>query len=338
MLEERRGQEAMLSRRTLHIGVIGAGSHGQRYLKHARHDVDGMEPVACCRRDAVAGAEIAARFGCRHLVASAELIADPQVDAVVVCTPPSSHFPLARDVLAAGKPLLLEKPMTGTLEEARRLCELDAASASPPLLLSQTLRWNPAIRKARELWSRLGRVHMIRLVQRLAPTEMPWQRDVTQSMGGSVLLTGVHLFDLVRHLTGQEFVQVDSRQRQVLHDSLEDHFLARAELADGTWVSLEVGKFTQSVSCWLDAAGDEGQLWADYRHGGVLFLQGGAAERQAADASMPTLPSVLAAWRDQIAKGAPPAVGATDGLRTLEVVAACYLSHRERRPVRIAEL
>jgi predicted dehydrogenase len=197
---------------------------------------------------------------------------------------------------------------------------------------------NPAIRKARELWSRLGRVHMIRLVQRLAPTEITWQRDPAQSVGGSVLLTGVHLFDLARYLSGQEFVSVDSRQRQVLHESLEDHFLARAELADGAWVSLEVGKFTQSVSCWLDAAGEEGQLWANYRHGGVHFLQAGQVERHAAEATQPALPAVLAAWRDQITEGAPPPVGATAGLRTLEVVTACYLSHRERRPVRIDEL
>jgi myo-inositol 2-dehydrogenase/D-chiro-inositol 1-dehydrogenase len=324
--------------RTLRIGVIGAGSHGQRYLKHARHDVEGLEPVACCRRDAAAGAEVAARFSCRHLAASDDLIADPQVDAVVVCTPPSSHFALARDVLAAGKPLLLEKPMTGTLEEARRLCELDAAAGAPPLFLAQILRWNPAIRRARELWPQLGRVHMVRLVQRLAPTELAWQRDAAQSVGGSVLLTGVHLFDLTRYLTGQEFALVDSRQRQVLHDGLEDHFLARAELADGAWVSLEVGKYTRSISCWLEAAGEEGQLWADYRHGGVLFLRGGAAERHEADASMPTLPSVLAAWRDQISEGAPPPVTATDGLRTLEMVAACYRSQREQRPVRIEEL
>lgn len=307
------------------IGIIGAGAHGERYVRHGLRDVSGMTVTALCRRDEAAGGELARTYGVRYLAEAAALIAEPDVDGVVVCTPPSAHFELARAVLAAGKPLLLEKPMTGTLAEARQLADLDAASRHP-LFLGQSLRWNPVILKARELWPRLGRVRLVRLAQRLAPTTLDWQRDRAQTVGGSVLLTGVHLFDLVRFLSGREFTEVDSRMQQVLNPVVEDLFLARGALDDGCWVSMEVSKYTQSRAAWLEVVGEDGQLWADYLQGGLVLRCGRDEERFEVSAALPTLPVVLADWLRCVREGAAPPVGVRDGLATLQVVDACYRS------------
>ncbi len=307
------------------IGIIGAGAHGERYLRHGLRDVPGLTVTAICRRDRAAGAELAARYGVRYLPEAADVVTATDVDGVVVCTPPSSHADLAGLALAAGKPLLLEKPMTGSLAEAERLAARDAGSAMP-LFLAQSLRWNPVIVTARGLWPRLGRVHLVRLAQRLAPTALAWQQDRAQSVGGSVLLTGVHLFDLVRFLGGREFARVESRQRQVLNPAVEDFFLARGELDDGGWVSLEVSKYTQSRAQWLEAVGEDGQLWADYLHGGLVLRCGRTEERFDVEATAPTLPLVLRDWLACVRGGTPPPVGARDGLATLRVVDACYRS------------
>ncbi|MBK8165801.1 MAG: Gfo/Idh/MocA family oxidoreductase [bacterium] len=307
------------------IGIIGAGAHGERYLRHGLRDVPGMTVTAVCRRDRRAGAKLAAHYAVRYLPEAPDVVAAPDVDGVVVCTPPSSHGGLAASVMAAGKPLLLEKPMTGTLGEAEHLAALDTGAAAP-LFLGQSLRWNPVILKARELWPRLGRVHLVRLAQRLAPTTLPWQRDPAQTVGGSVLLTGVHLFDLARFLTGREFARVDSRHWQVAHPVVEDFFLARAELDDGCQVSLEVSKYTDSRAQWLEAVGEHGQLWADYLTGGLVLRQGRSAERFDVDATVPTLPAMLRDWLACVTAGARPPVGALDGLATLRVVDACYRS------------
>lgn len=214
--------------------------------------------------------------------------------------------------------------MTGTLAEAREL----AAAASQPtaVMVAQTLRWNPVLVRARELWSELGRVHLVRLAQRLAPTTLAWQRQRDETVGGSVLLTGVHLFDLVRWLTGREVVQVESRQRQVLNPVVEDLFLARAELDDGAWASFEVSKYTQSRAGWLEAVGERGQLAVDYFEGGLVLRRDREEHREQIDARVPTLPPALAAWRDALDAGGPMPVTVVDGLRTLEIVAACYES------------
>jgi predicted dehydrogenase len=318
------------------IGIIGAGTHGERYVRHGLGDVPGMTVTALCRRQEQPGMALAERYGVRYHREATALIADPAVDGVVVCTPPASHFPLARDVLAAGKPLLLEKPMTGCLAEAERLCALDAAAAQP-LMVGQSLRWNPVLRKARELWPRLGHIRLVRLAQRLAPTTLAWQRDLAQTVGGSVLLTGVHLFDLVRWLTGSEFARVDSRQAQVHNPVVEDLFLARAVLADGTWASCEVSKYTSSRAAWLEAVGDDGQLQADYLRGGLILRHGGAEERFDVPAATPTLPAVLAAWWAAVRAGTAPPVTCADGLATLHVVAACYRSAASRSEVNVLD-
>lgn len=317
------------------IGIVGAGVHGTRYLRHALQDVPGMGVAALCRRDEAAGRDLADRFGCRYHREAAALVADPAVDGVVVCTPPSSHRELASLVLEAGKPLLLEKPLTGTLDEARQLAAADTAAAAPPLMLAQTLRWNPVLRKVRKLWPGLGRVHHLRLAQRLPPTTLAWQRDPAVTVGGSVLLTGVHLFDTVRWLTGDEFVQVDSWQTRVLNPAVEDFFLARAELSGGGRVSLEVSKYTRSRACWLEAVGEDAQLLADYQAGGIVWRQGGDEERLAVDGTAPTLPAVLADWLAAVATGTTPPVTVQDGVATMAVVDACYRSAAAGAPVAV---
>lgn len=317
------------------VGVIGAGAHGERYVRHAGSDVPGMSVTALCRRTENAGRQLAERFGCRYHAAPEDLIADPDVDGIVICTPPSSHFGLAAAVLEAGKPLLLEKPMTGTLDEAEHLTELDA-SAPFPLMVAQALRWNPVILKVRQLLPLLGRIHLVRLAQRLAPTSLAWQRNVSETVGGSVLLTGVHIFDLARYLTGAEFMTVDSRQSLIKNPVVEDLFMARAVMTDGCWVHLEVSKYTQSRACWLELVGEDGQIMADYLDGGIILRRGRDEERFDVSAALPTLPPLLTDWLASVRGATGVPVTVADGLATMRVVEACYRSAESGREVDVA--
>jgi len=292
-----------------------------------------MGLAAICRRSHEAGDALATTLGCRYHASPDDLLADPDVDGVVIATPPSSHFELARAVLAARKPLLLEKPMTGSVAEARDLVWLDERSGTSPLMVGQALRWNPVLKKVRDLWPQLGNIQMVRAAQRLGPTELGWQRCLDETVGGSVLLTGVHLFDTVRWLTGAEFVQVDSRQRQVINPVVEDQFLASAVLSDGCWASCEVTKTTDSRAGWFEAVGEKGQLLADYQGDRGIILRIGSTQKHLdISAKAPTLPALLADWLEAIGSGGNPPVTVHDGLATLEVVDACYRSAVENGP------
>lgn len=317
---------------TLRIGLIGAGTHGMRYLRHAKNDVPGMEPVMLCSRNAENAEVNAQEIGCDFTTKPAELI--NKVDAVIVCTPPSSHYELGKMVIDSGKPLLIEKPFTGTLSEAE-LLHTENSSSSIPLMLAQTLRWNPVLQQVALLWEKLGTIHHIRIVQRLEPTTLTWQRDKSVTVGGSVLLTGVHMIDTVRFLSGKEFVDVDHWQDNVLNPVVEDFFLTRATLDDGCKVSMEVSKYTQSRTCLLEAVGEKGSLEADYLYGGITLKIGSDIEKFDIDASAPTLPGVLESWLNCALGYCPPPVTSFDGVKSLEVIDGCYASFQSRSVVKL---
>ena len=79
-----------------------------------------------------------------------DLINDPQVDAVIISTPVSTHYDLAVRALRAGRHVLVEKPMTGTVEEAEKLLD-EAARAKRVLMVDHTFIYTPAVIKIKEL-------------------------------------------------------------------------------------------------------------------------------------------------------------------------------------------
>jgi predicted dehydrogenase len=79
-----------------------------------------------------------------------DLINDPQIDAVVIATPVSSHFELALAALKAGKHVLVEKPLAAKSDQARRLID-EAAARNLVLLVDHTFVYTDAVRKIREL-------------------------------------------------------------------------------------------------------------------------------------------------------------------------------------------
>src|SRR5918995_284763 len=81
---------------------------------------------------------------------SIDLINDPEIDAVVIATPVSSHFELALSALKAGKHVLVEKPLAATSDQARKLVD-EAAARDLTLLVDHTFVYTDAVRKIREL-------------------------------------------------------------------------------------------------------------------------------------------------------------------------------------------
>src|SRR6266478_2646935 len=96
------------------VGVIGGGKHGERYLRHVPGAV-GLRLVALARRDRERGEPQARAAGCRFYARGEDLIADPDVGAVVLVVPPTLTVRFATAAAAAGKALLIEKPLAPTL-------------------------------------------------------------------------------------------------------------------------------------------------------------------------------------------------------------------------------
>jgi predicted dehydrogenase len=129
---------------TLQIGLVGCGRWGLNYLR-AFYELDGCRVVTACDIDPVRRVEAERRApGLRTTGDVDALINDPEVQAVVVATEASRHFPVAKAVLAAGKHCLVEKPMTTDPAQARILRDL-ARRMGVVLMVGHVFRYNSAI-------------------------------------------------------------------------------------------------------------------------------------------------------------------------------------------------
>jgi 1,5-anhydro-D-fructose reductase (1,5-anhydro-D-mannitol-forming) len=190
-------------------GIIGCGDVTEVKSGPAFRKAAGSALVAVMRRDAAKAADYARRHGVPRWYDDAQrLIADPEVDAVYVATPPSMHESYAIGTAAAGKPCYVEKPMSRNAAEARRMARL-FQSADLPLFVAYYRRALPRFVKARELMQtgRLGAIREVSYVytdsQMSRPQDpIPWRLQPEHSGGGLFFDLGSHALDLLDFFFG----------------------------------------------------------------------------------------------------------------------------------------
>jgi predicted dehydrogenase len=189
-------------------GMIGCGAVAEVKSGPALQKADGSSLVAVMRRDVAKAADYARRHGVpRHYDRASALVADPEVDAVYVATPPSSHLELALLAAEAGKPCLVEKPMALCHAECVRMMEAFEARGVP-LFVAYYRRALPRFLEARHLLraGAIGTPSSVHIFQydRLLQGEAAqvWRVDPAIAGGGLFLDLASHGFDLLDFLLG----------------------------------------------------------------------------------------------------------------------------------------
>src|ERR1700728_4257297 len=101
------------------IGLIGAGIMGADHARTIVSGVGGADLAAIHDMDTARAKSVAEACGVRVAETAEHIIADPDIDAVLVCSPDATHAALAIACIEAGKPVLVEKPLAATLDDAR---------------------------------------------------------------------------------------------------------------------------------------------------------------------------------------------------------------------------
>ena len=192
-------------------GIIGCGDVTEVKSGPAFQKARGSELVAVMRRDADKAGDYARRHGVPRWYSRAEdLIADPQVDAIYVATPPGSHLEYALAACAANKPAYVEKPMARTHAECRQMAGAFAARVLP-LFVAYYRRALPRFVEARALIAggRLGRITAVncrfsspRSTPRPPDQALPWRLTAEQSGGGLFLDLASHTLDVLDFIFG----------------------------------------------------------------------------------------------------------------------------------------
>ncbi|WP_214109562.1 Gfo/Idh/MocA family protein [Acrocarpospora catenulata] len=311
------------------IGVIGAG----RIVRtgHLPAYISGGVPVAAICARTRASAEQAARAlpGVRIHDSAVELAADPDVEIIDVATRPHGRLDLVRALLPYGKPLLLQKPVAYSLDEARAIAD-EAARAGVPVAVNHNLRWAPAQRLLLD-WARgggLGRLAHLAHVHHFNEDEVTWYTD---HPGYLFLDHGLHYLDLARRLAGADPVAVTARAGVLPGQAARCPLTYTIMLAfDSPLVAtLSMYDRTRTPHAWASAwyvNGDQADAQATYSTATLHTAAGPQTHTPPGEWVPDGILGAYTAFTQALAAGTVPEHDITDHLRSLAVASAAAAS------------
>jgi myo-inositol 2-dehydrogenase/D-chiro-inositol 1-dehydrogenase len=205
------------------LGLIGAGAIGRVHASNIHSGIGGARLVAIADVDEKAARNVAELSGNAKTYSDyADLIADPEVDGVVVCTPPFLKLDITRKAAKAGKHVFCEKPVAITMSEANELVSIVRGSGIR-FQVGYQRRFDPSYMKARNAveTGQLGKLLLVREHNRDPPGPIGgWSLNPKKS-GGIFLDTTSHDFDAVRWLSGSEVVRVFAEGATLVYGDLK---------------------------------------------------------------------------------------------------------------------
>jgi myo-inositol 2-dehydrogenase/D-chiro-inositol 1-dehydrogenase len=264
------------------LGLVGAGRMGRTHLAALAGSttvhVAGVADPSAEARAAMTAA------GHRAVATLGELLGAGDVDGVLIAAPTNLHLGLVSEALAAGLPVLCEKPCGLTVEEARRCAEAAAAAG----LLLQVAYWRRFVPDLISLKDQIGRGELGKI---LAVNCYQWDAapppaEFRQSSGGIFVDMGVHEFDQVRWLTGQEFTGLQPAAARTSGTPADpDCAQLVAELDGGSIAMVSLGRWHPAGDiCRVEVYGTNGTAVCPFlrpEDADAVFAQ--ALRRQAED-------------------------------------------------------
>jgi predicted dehydrogenase len=190
------------------VAIFGTGFMGRVHLDALRRQ-ESVEVAAIAGSSVESARRLGEGFGIVVLSADyREILRDPAIDAVHICTPNALHFSMAKEALEAGKHVVCEKPLATSVREARELVAL-AAQKGLRNCVCHNLRYYPMVQQLRRM-REAGELGEILSVQGgysqdwlLYETDWNWRID-SQAGGASRCMAdiGSHWFDMAEHVTG----------------------------------------------------------------------------------------------------------------------------------------
>jgi len=255
------------------VGLLGFGAIGAAHAQAVR-ETPGLHLVAVCDRDpARAAVALAADPDVRVHEESLALLDDPDVDVVIISTPPDSHAAWAMEALARGKHVVVEKPMALTTRECDALIDR-AREAGLALSVYQNRRFDPDYAVIRESVraGRLGEVfHVETFVGGYGHPCNYWHSDAAVS-GGALFDWGSHIVDQLLDLVEGDVDSVSAvNHKRVWHDVTNaDHARMTLHFQGGREATFVYSDLASALKPRWYVLGTQGALTAEWRRESVL--------------------------------------------------------------------
>jgi predicted dehydrogenase len=333
----------------IRVAVVGYGYWGPNLVRNVM-DRPELELAALCERDSTPAAAFARRFpGVPVVTDLAAVLEDPEVDAVLVATPPRTHHALASAALRAGKHVLVEKPLAKSAAQARDLIEIASANGLV-LMPGHTFLYSPPVNKIRDLIREemLGEVYFVTSSRMNLGKYQP---------DGVICDLAPHDLSILLYLLDQPVVQVSASARSVFQEHIPEVAFLTLTFASGITANVQISWLaprkvremlivgSRRMVQYDDIAADEsvrvfdrgmdvkepanfGEHQLSYRSGDIVIPRVDAAE---------PLNLELADFARAIATGATPRSHARLGYEIVAVIEAAEASlRRNGEPVALA--
>ena len=191
----------------LNIGVIGCGAIGRDHIRRLTDIVPGCQVVACADYFEEAAIKVAAQYeGMKAYKTGEELIAAPEVQAVVITSSDPSHAGYVLEALKAGKQVFCEKPLADTVEECKGAEAIIAAHPELTFMLGFMRRYDHSYQVAKKKMENgdIGDVILVRCYSQDPISIIEGTLEYAPRSGGQFIDMSIHDFDLIRWLTGSE--------------------------------------------------------------------------------------------------------------------------------------
>lgn len=328
----------------LRVGLAGLGSMGSNHLRViAGHPETTLAAVA--DPDPATLAAATAQTGAAGWADPLAMIREADLDAVVIAAPTTFHPGLAHAAIERGVPVLVEKPLAATAEEAWAIVR-DGRERGVPVQVGHVERYNPAVLELGRLL-RLGWLTTIyAIVSRRAGPFPARIRDV-----GVTVDLATHDADMLCWIAGERPSRVYAELAQRIHATHEDLLFGLLHFPSGARGMLDVNWLTPAKRRGLTVVGEEGMFELDYLTQRLTFTKSDLAHPQLIAGYAPTfsgdvleipvqthepLKAQLDAFVLAIRTGERPYVDGEDGAWAVVIANALLRAAAEASPVTLA--
>jgi len=307
------------------LGIVGLGWWG-RALAEKTIAADGVEVASGFARSAEARAAFARDYDCKAPESLEELLADPDVEGILVATPHSTHLEILETAAAAGKAVLMEKPLALTKQVAEEMVAI-ATKAGIPFQVGHQRRRTAANRAIKRIIDAgdIGPIQMAEgnqsIGKALTHPDDAWRRDRSESPLGGMTSLGVHKVDTMHYLIGPMKRVAVFTKNEMERPEIDEATVIAIEFESGA-VGTLVTSFVVPMISRLSIYGMKASAFNDF-DGTALEIQK-MDEGRVPVALEPVDPVVdqLVEFGKVVRREMAPETGAAEGLAVVSVLEA----------------
>jgi len=328
------------------ILVIGCGFIGTRHISILQHL--GIDEVSICDVNEDKLNQIGEKFNISRRYIDYQDALENKVDAVFICTPPSSHLSIAFDALKKGYHIFIEKPLSHNLEGVDDFVK-DARKKKIKVMLGYMMRFHPGVLKMRELIDKgaIGKIYSVSIYGGQYLPDWHPQSDYKEEysaqrkLGGGIILDGTHELDYAIWLFGEPqevFCFYDKVSN--LEIDTEDIFSMLIRTAKGITLEVHGDYLQRNYERRCQILGEKGTIIWDYNQRATKLYTAKKKEWEVFPIEVnwdSVYEREIKHFLNCIEKDEQPLVNEEDGLSVLKLAIAAKKSGQEKRLIKFSE-